>query len=360
MTVISEFQVRKDDLGETRFVERPAPPLENGDVLAKVDHFAFTANNVTYGVVGERIGYWKFFPVDELGWGLIPVWGFADIIASNHPEIKIGERLYGYWPMASHLVITPGNVKDQRLSDAATHRTELPPVYNNYQRVMNDPDYDATMDDDRMVLFPLYATSFCIYDFLKDNDWFGARQTIIPCASSKTAIGAAYAIKDDEAPLVLIGLTSPRNKAAVEALGIYDSVLTYDDIAAVDAQMPAIIVDMSGNGDVLGRLHKHLGENMRYTSNVGLTHFDANEMDPDFIRERSAMFFAPGHIQKRAQDWGPGEFEKHASAFWRKAAQKSRKWLKIKIENGPEAVERAYRDVLGAKTPADCAWVIGF
>ncbi len=360
MTTISEFQVRKDNLSETRFEERTAPPLQDGDILAKIERFAFTANNVTYGVVGERIGYWRFFPVEDEGWGVIPVWGFADIVASNHPGIKIGERLYGYWPMASHLVITPGNIKNQRLSDAAAHRAELPPVYNNYSRVNNEPGYDAAMDNDRMVLFPLYATSFCIYDFLKDNDWFGARQVIIPSASSKTAIGTAYAIKGDDAPPQLVGVTSPRNKAAVKARGLYDTILTYDDIEEVDAQMPAVIIDMSGNGDVLGRLHKQLGENMRYTSNVGVTHFDANEMGPDFIRERSAMFFAPGHIQKRTQDWGPGEFENRAGAFWRDAALKSRDWLKIKTENGPAAIERAYRDVLDAKTPADSAWVVGF
>jgi uncharacterized protein DUF2855 len=359
MTTISEFQVRKDSLSKTRFTERTAPPLQDGEALAKVDRFAFTANNVTYGVVGERIGYWKFFAADD-GWGVIPVWGFADIVSSNHPDIKIGERLYGYWPMASHLVMTPGNVKDKRLSDAAPHRAELPPVYNNYQRVNNEPGYDAAMDDDRMVLFPLYATSFCIYDFLKDNDWFGARQVIIPCASSKTAIGTAYAIKGDDAPPLLVGLTSPRNKAAVEALGLYDTVLTYDDFADVDANTPAVIVDMSGNGDVLSRLHKHLGENMRYTSNVGVTHFDANKMGPDFISERSAMFFAPSHIQKRTQDWGPGEFEKRAGAFWREAALKSRDWLKIQKETGDDAVKRAYDEVLSGKTPAEKAWVVGF
>ncbi len=360
MTAITEFQVRKDKLDETRLVKRTAPPLHDGDVLAKVDRFAITANNITYGVVGERIGYWKFFPVEDEGWGVIPVWGFADIVESRHPDIQPGERLYGYWPMASHLVMTPGKIKQERLADAAPHRAELPPVYNNYQRVNNEPGYDGKMDDDRMVLFPLYATSFCLYDFLKDNDWFGAAQVIIPSASSKTAIGTAYAIKGDEAAPSLVGLTSPRNRQAVEALALYDTVFTYDELEQVDAGRPAVIIDMSGNGDVLGRLHKHLGDNMKYTSNVGLTHFDANEMGPDFIRERSAMFFAPGHIQKRTQDWGPGEFEKRAAAFWHDAALKSRDWLKIQMAKGPGAVEQAYRDVLSGKTPAEKAWVVGF
>lgn len=360
MTAITEFQMRKDNLEETRQVTRDAPNLKDGEVLAKIDRFAFTANNVTYGVVGERIGYWKFFPVAEEGWGVIPVWGFADIVESKNPDVLVGERLYGYWPMATHLVMTPDRVKDARLFDGAAHRAELPPVYNAYARVKSEPGYDGTMDDDRMVLFPLYATSFCLYDFFKDKDWFGALQVIIPSASSKTAIGTAYAIKNDAASPELVGLTSPRNKSAVEALGLYDQVLTYEQIAKIDAERPAVIIDMSGNGDVLGALHKHLGDNMKYTSNVGITHYDANAMGPDFIKERSAMFFAPGHIQKRTSEWGPGEFEKRAFAFWHDAATKSRDWLTIKKETGGEAVARAYHEVLAGKTPADTAWVIGF
>lgn len=359
MTSITEFHVKKDNLQDTRFTEREAPALKDGEILAKVDRFAFTANNVTYGVVGERIGYWKFFPVTDDGWGIIPVWGFADVVDSNCPDVPVGDRLYGYWPMASHLVMQPAKIGDTRLFDGAAHRRELPPVYNSYARVKGEPGYDAAMDDERMVLFPLYATSFCLYDFFKDNDWYGADQIIIPSASSKTAIGTAYALKTDDASPRLVGLTSPRNKAAVEALKLYDDVLIYDEIEQIDANCPAAIIDMSGNGDVLGALHKHLGDNMKYTSNVGVTHYDANSMGPDFIRERSAMFFAPGHIQKRASDWGPGEFEKRAFQFWHEASVKSRDWLSIKKEAGSDAVKRAYGDVLNGKTPADSAWVVG-
>ena len=360
MTVITEFQVLQEKLHETRFVEREAPALGDGEVLAKIDHFALTANNVTYGVVGERIGYWKFFPVTDAGWGVIPVWGFADIVESNHPDVAVGERLYGYWPMASHLVMAPGKISENRLIDDATHRRELPPVYNSYARVKNEPGYDGGMDNDRMVLMPLYATSFCLYDFLKDNDWFGAGQVIIGSASSKTAIGTAYAIKSDDAPPHLVGLTSTRNRSAVERLGLYDTVAIYDDIENLNRDIATVIVDMSGDGGVLGRLHRLLGENMKYTSNVGVTHYENNSMSPDFIRERSAMFFAPGHIQKRNQDWGPGEFEKRSYAFWRDAALKSRSWLTIEQASGRNAVENAWREVLAGKTPANAAWAVGF
>ena len=111
---------------------------------------------------------------------------------------------------------------------------------------------------------------------------------------------------------------------------------------------------------MLGRLHKLLGENMKYTSNVGATHYAENSMGPDFIRERSAMFFAPGHIQKRHADWGPGEFEKRADAFWRAGALKSRDWLSFETGSGGDAVDAGWREVLAGKTPPNKAWVVGF
>lgn len=347
---LQQFEVRKSKLSETRVVSRSLTPTADGEILCKVDRFAFTANNITYGVVGEKIGYWQFFPTDD-GWGIIPVWGFADVIESKHPEVKTGERLYGYFPMATHLLIRPDKVRSERLIDGIPHRSRLPPVYNSYARTGAESYYDAAMDNERMLLFPLYATSFCLFDFLQDKDYFGASQIIVTSASSKTAIGLAYALNDGGRQSV--GLTSSRNKAKVLKLGLYDSVVTYDQLGSIDNDMATVIVDMSGDGPMLSNLHAHLGDNMRFTSNVGMTHYDANEMGPHFIRDRSAMFFAPGHIQKRARDWGPGEFETKAMTFWYDASIKSREWLSFDHHRGMDALTTVYRQVLAGKASPD-------
>ncbi len=344
MTRMSILEVEREDLAKSRLAEGAAPAPGKGQALVRVDHFALTANNVTYGVVGGKIGYWNFFPAAE-NWGVIPVWGFADVVASRAEGISEGERLYGYFPMGTHLLMTPGKRTAERLVDASPHRASLPPVYNSYARVAGEPEYDGALDDLRALLFPLYATSFCLYDFLSDNQWFGARQVIIVSASSKTAIGLAYALAQDGAAPRRVALTSARNEGMVERLGLYDSVVTYDALGGVDAGLPAVIVDMSGNGGVLSALHARLGDNMRYCSNVGVTHYEENTMGPGFIRERSAMFFAPGHMQKRAKDWGAGVFDRKAFAFWRDAAVRSRDWLSIDRTSGPAAMEAAFHRV---------------
>ena len=35
--------------------------------------------------------------------GHFPVWGFGDIVASNHPVAKVGERVYGYFAPARYI-----------------------------------------------------------------------------------------------------------------------------------------------------------------------------------------------------------------------------------------------------------------
>ena len=76
----AELQVSKTKLASYRVIDRAETVLGEGEVRLSVEYFAFTANNITYGAAGDRLGYWQFFPVDnEIGeeWGIIPVWGLA-------------------------------------------------------------------------------------------------------------------------------------------------------------------------------------------------------------------------------------------------------------------------------------------
>ena len=354
---MKQFEVRSDDLSAFRVTEQATPGIEDGEILVEVERFAFTANNISYAVVGEKLGYWNFFPVDE-DWGVIPVWGFAKVIESKHPEVNAGERLYGYWPMGTHVVMQPGKLRNDQLRETSAHRAELPAVYNSYARTSGEAHYDPSMDDERMLLLPLYATSYCLYDFLVANEFFGATRVIVPSASSKTAIGLAYALQDDLNAPTCVGMTSTSNRERVTELGLYDSVMDYADLLAIDSEQPTVIVDMSGNGSMLSELHRHLGANMRFTSNVGLTHYDAGQMGPDFIRERSSMFFAPGHIQKRAEEWGPGEFQKRAYAFWHSVAIRSRDWLTIERCRGVDRIQEVFERVRDGKVSPDTGLVV--
>ena len=107
---MTDFLVKRDDLRECRIAESPAPELEPGQALLRVDTFGLTANNVTYAVFGEAMSYWDFFPAED-GWGRVPMWGFAEVERSEAEGVELGTRLFGYLPPSSHLVVTPADVE---------------------------------------------------------------------------------------------------------------------------------------------------------------------------------------------------------------------------------------------------------
>jgi len=358
---MQEFQTNKANLTQGRIVESPAVKLTDGEVRVKVDRFAFTANNITYAVMGKQLRYWQFFTPNGDNaeqWGIIPVWGFADVVESNNDDLNVGERLFGYFPPAHELVMTPSKVSTTSFIEASAHRKELPPGYNMYRRVNNEPGYDRAHDNNRMLLFVLHLTSFCLHDLLESNDWFNAEQVVVISASSKTSTGLAYGLAEDKNAPHVIGLTSDRNLAFTKSIDAYDSVLSYADIEKIDSSKATAIIDMSANTDVLSRLHTHLGDNMHYTSNVGLTHWDEPRQLDGIISERSHQFFAPSHIQQRMKDWGAEEFGKRSNNYVMNSMEKSAAWLKITELNGVQGLAEIYAEVCDGQIAADQGLVV--
>src|ERR1700754_5152236 len=163
------FAVDRGDLTRTTIVESALPRVTEGTAVLRVDRVGLTANNVTYAVLGESFGYWQFFPAAEPGWGLVPLWGFADVVESTVPGVEPGQRVYGYLPPASHLLVRPDRVEDTGFRDASPHRADLPSPYNAYRSTTNDPAYRADQEDLLVLFRPLFFTSFMLSDQLAEN-----------------------------------------------------------------------------------------------------------------------------------------------------------------------------------------------
>ena len=309
---MKELQTLKTDLKKTRIVtQQLGNDIDENQVLLKVERFSFTANNVTYGVAGDAIGYWQFFPPTENlnnEWGCIPMWGFAEVVSSNNDDIKNGERIFGYFPPANNLLVNPIKISLQSFVDGKEHRKELPPVYNNYVRLNGEENYDSSMDNVRALLFPLHITAFCLCDALEEQAYEGASQVIIISASSKTGIGLAQGLADNADSPKIVVLTSRNNTNFLEGLGCYDEVISYDQLEKINNQDLSVMVDMSGNQEILSSIQDSLGNNMVKCLTVGMTHWNKGGTVEDALAEaelqdRTEFFFAPSHIQKRNSDW---------------------------------------------------------
>ncbi|MEH2558674.1 hypothetical protein V1286_006203 [Bradyrhizobium algeriense] len=347
----TDFVVARNDLQQCKAIETQLPDaaaLPDEALLVKITRFAFTANNITYAVLGDRLKYWQLFPAPE-GFGNVPVWGFGEVIASKHPGIAAGETLFGYFPMATHLVIEAADVSKRGLRDAAAHRQGVAPVYNAYARVSGNPAFTGKQGDYQALLRPLFMLSFLVDDFLAENEFYGAKRVMLSSASSKTAYGLAHLVH--ARGIKVIGLTSAGNSEFVKSLGCYDDVVTYDRVNSMAADLPVAYVDMAGNSSLREQLHRHFGEQMKYSGRVGLTHRSTAADEPELPGAKPSWFFAPDQIRKRAKEWGPGGVDMRFGAAWSGFVPRLDQWVKVSESHGPAAVQRAYLDTLNGRVP---------
>jgi hypothetical protein len=353
-----DLLINREDLHEIRIADSEPPEPEDGQALLRVETFGLTANNTTYALLGEAMSYWKFFPTSEQGWGRMPVWGFAEVADANGTGLEDGLRIYGYLPSSTHLVVQPARVDERAFRDGAPHRAELPSAYQGYRNVAADPAYREDREDEQMVFWPLFYTSWLIDDFLADESCFGAGTILLGSASSKTAVIAAYMLAQRE-DLKIVGLTSPGNLEFVEGLGIYDAAVTYGEIGGLDRER-AVYVDMSGDGEIRRSVHERFGDDLAHSCVVGASHWNqvASGGQGPLPGPNPEFFFAPTRITKRTKDWSPAELDERVVASWKPFVEWAHGWLEIERSEGPEGLKAAYLEVLDGGVAPNTAHVV--
>lgn len=354
------FIVNRRTLGTTRWIETDPAPLPDGAVRLAIDTFALTANNVTYAAFGDAMNYWGFFPTGDAATGCIPVWGFANVTESRCEGVAVDERFYGYFPIASDVVLQPVRINAAGFSDGAEHRRELHAVYNHYLRCSADPGYARAREAEQALLRPLFSTSFLIDDFLTDNGFFEAGTVILSSASSKTAYGTAFCLAQRRGAggVKVVGLTSPANLEFTQSLGCYDIVLPYDAVDTLPAGVPTVYVDFSGSVGLRARIHGHFDDRLMYSCSVGGTHWDELGSGKGLPGPKPTLFFAPAQIKKRNADWGPAKLQQRIAeawtAFMRPVTAAQSPWLRVVRGGGRAAIETTYADLLaGRVNPAE-------
>ncbi len=356
---LTRLLVDKTDISNARLDHVPDTPLAEGQVRVAIDRFALTANNITYAAFGDAMHYWDFFPARQEGQGIVPVWGFGDIVETSYPGVAVGERLYGYFPMAQSVLLTPTRLSPEGFSDASAQRAALHAVYNRYQRCAADPFYRADTEDLQSLLRPLFTTSWLIDDFLADNAFFGASNEpgrpavmLLSSASSKTAYGTAFMLAQRQG-VEVVGLTSAANQAFCESLGCYHRVLTYEHLDSLPADTPCVYIDFAGNGALRQAVHTRFAQ-LAYSCAIGGTHVTELGGAKNLPGPKATLFFAPAQIKKRSAEWGAPVLGERLVAAWQalleRVSDAQSPWLVVQRHSGPEQALAVYLQVLGGKT----------
>ncbi|MDX2380962.1 MAG: DUF2855 family protein [Acidimicrobiia bacterium] len=351
-----DFEVNRSNFRETRAVDREPAPLEEGEIRLTVERFAFTANNVTYAVAGDMLDYWGLFPTDD-PWGRIPTMGIGEVVESANGDIVVGGRYFGFYPMSTEHVVS-ARARSSGFSDVGRHRANHATAYTEFVDVTTDPGLADEHLDEALLLRGMFMTSFLVDDFLDDNNFFGAEQTLVTSASSKTSIALAHCLAARGHRSV--GLTSARNVEFVRGLGLYDEVETYDNIESLDAAIPSAVVDMAGDDGVRARIHRHFDGTLTHACQVGATHWEERDGDADveLPGPTPTFFFAPAQMAKRNDEWGPGVLMDRVGAALAVFLDGAPTWLRVAHSAGPEAVELVYRDSLEGRTTPDTGHVL--
>ncbi len=336
--------MRRDDLTSCELVEGdlPSEELAEGHAHLRVERFALSSNNVTYATLGDRLGYWRLFPAPD-GWGRIPAWGYARAVTSRPPALVERVRVFGLLPMGSYVTVCP-EPHPHGFVDAAPHRAEFPRVYNQYLSV-------AGADDTALVMRPLFGTSVLLDLALSETGFNGARTIVMTSASSKTCYGLAHLLRERE--VETIGLTSTARRAWVVGLDLYDAVLTYDELGDLHAPRGAVLVDFTGDGALLRRVHEKLGAALRRSVLVGFTHWQAGPDEAPLPGPLPEFFFAPTEMTRRGR-----ELRQRYAAAWQEFAPVAERTMRIeRVTDGDELIG-VYRELLEGRTDPAVGYVV--
>lgn len=361
MTTIQSQQIWIDqqNLANTKVVhcDINVRDLQQDEVLLETDSFGFSANNITYAALGFKMGYWGFFPPQSgdncdnpNGFGIVPVWGFATVKASCHPDIKEGEKVFGYLPMASHWVIKAGKVAPHGFSDVHEMRKSISPVYDQYLRCAADPGYDKNREAWQLNFRPLYMTSFVLDDYVAEKT--KGETLLLSSASSKTALGTAQLLKDQKAvrnaSYQVVGLTSQSNVDMVKTTGCYDAVYSYDDLSALtsgSSDSRYWLLDFAANGTLINNLSELLGDSLSEVTLIGATDWKAEEKpNPKLLN--AEIFFAPARVKLRQSEWGHEAFLTKYAGAWQRFALKISDQFFEQSHQGADAITQLYLETL--------------
>ncbi len=343
-----QHQITKNDLRQTDWVDQPIADLADGEVRLEIDAFALTANNVTYAAFGDApLFYWNFFPATTGQMGRVPVWGFANVVESKAEGVETGKRVYGYLPISKHLVVKPSRISDRGFLDSSEHRAPMSPIYSTYSFTDTDPAYVDGQEPAQMLFRPLYLTGWMICDSIQHGGEI-PDAVMISSASSKTAIATAHGLQSRG--ISAVGITSERNKAFVEASGLYTSVVTYDEVNQIKADGKLAYVDFVGRPELTKQVHILAGDRMVRSMVIGITDWEGDRTpQSDMPGPVPEFFFVPDYAAARAKQMAPGELDRSMGADLTAFYEKSAEFVEPEMVTGTDAITEAWLNSVDGK-----------
>ncbi|KAI9150182.1 hypothetical protein HJFPF1_09937 [Paramyrothecium foliicola] len=243
-------------------VQLPAPePLAPSSVRVRSKVLGLTANNFTYAKLGSILHWWDAYPVpsglpspyhDDQQWGIVPAWGYAEVLESTVEAVPTATWLWGFWPTSTHAL-------DLKLESAGAEghfvevseaRKRLMSLYNAYSAVAAPPPEE--IQGWTASVFPIWSAGYILNRFvfpdnagprvhpLGQGSWgeqdidLTSAVVVSLSATTKTGMGFAWNLAQRDlssGPLALLQATSsPENVPKLPSDQLKHKVVSYADL----------------------------------------------------------------------------------------------------------------------------------
>ena len=307
----------------------------SGGVLLAVERFSLATNNLGYVLLDDVLHTLDAFPASMQNRARTPVWGIAEVIAADPSVATVGARVACFLPMATHAAVRVAPT-DTGLLSIDEKRLGMLPIYRRLTLVTTEPGSEDA--DVETVLLPVSPFAALLAG---DITALGARTVVVSSASSRSAAALGRLLAREG--IGVIGLTSAEHRSAAESFAVYDRILSYDEIDALDPSDGTAYVDVAGSIDVTSAVHHRLGHHLSASIGVGGTHarslpsvpgpplsmFNTGDREADLTRERGWPAVASLYQDARTEliSWAT-------------------RWLRVETVRGLAATESVWRDIV--------------
>ncbi|KAI9712055.1 MAG: hypothetical protein M1820_001764 [Bogoriella megaspora] len=282
------------------------PPLNPGSIRVRSAITSLTATNLAYAKLGTLLHWWDAYPVppqlpaphnDQSAWGIVPCWGYGEVLESSIDGISPGCLIWGYWPTASLPFDLKLNLGDARNHwwEVSDHRKDLMPLYNRYD--VPDPTLrlkDLSKDEFtdsawQAVVRPIWGAGWALNNFCfgphaihpsgvgewsKENADLSAAVIVNLSASGKTARaftdGLVNNRQPNTGPVGLLAISRDAGSSLIPKADFPTKAVSYSEVADADtvafiaAQNPSrvVVVDFGGKDGSLATLLQALEQKL--------------------------------------------------------------------------------------------------
>ncbi|MEQ3695582.1 MAG: DUF2855 family protein [Pseudomonadales bacterium] len=334
------FEVAKQEISRGTVVQCSQRAAEVDEVRLKVESFSLTANNVSYALAGDSLKYWDFFPASRAENGRVPVMGIATVVESRCEKIKVGEQVWGWFPMADEIIALPTDIKASGWVDSHPKRGANAPIYRHYERLPSGFTYSHY----EHALKGLFTTSWLLASWWRSEAFLGAETVYVTSASSKTALALAHALKGDD--IRLVGVTSPANVEFVTSTGCYQEVVTYDDDLSLVTD--SLVADFAGRIDWVDSLADTCPAKLKWASLIGATHGTPTSRGK-VVPDRTQFFFAPTEFERLKNEIGGGALATALISSLKEFASWFEPWLELTLIDTLEPLVEYFDSLVNGK-----------